>query len=610
MKKAVKMVLRPVAVFWKSLTSVRRFIGNVVFLILIVLAGSLFFGDRGPKLPESAVLVLDPAGSIVEQTTETLLSHQILGEGALSETLLRDVVDGIDQAAADRRIKGILLELDRLEGTGLSKLQEIGAALMRFRTSGKFVIARSDFFSQREYYLAVHADRVYLHPMGLVMLTGFGVFHNYYKTALDKLMVRFHVFKVGTYKSALEPFTRNDMSDNDRQANAALLTALWENYKKAVSSRRGLSAAAIDDYISGFPTHLAAVGGDAAQLAVKFGLVDDLKTRDEVDAELVELVGKNRKTGRFNRIGFADYVDTLRVSKPKGDPKVAVVVARGTIREGVQPAGSIGGESLSALIRATREDRAVKALVVRIDSPGGSAFASELIRREIELTRRSGKPVVVSMSSTAASGGYWIASAADEIWAYPTTVTGSIGIFGAFPTFEESLKALGINNDGFGTTPLADAFNPNRPMNALAAAALQQIIEQGYRTFIRTVAQGRNLAEAEVEGLAQGRIWSGEAAVSLGLVDKIGNLQDAVRSAAEKAGLSNYQIDYAEPELTARERVMKQLNRLLLSVKQDLFPRSVMGFGQAAVGREWMELLQLVDSRGIYAFCPNCFQPE
>jgi protease-4 len=610
MPNAFKIVFRPVTLFWRALTSVRRFIGNVVFLILIVLAGALLWGDRGPKLPESAVLVLDPAGSIVEQTTETLLANQILGEDMLAETLLRDVIDGIDQAGADRRIKGILLDLDRLEGTGLSKLQEIGAALMRFRASGKFIIARSDYFSQREYYLAVHADRVYLHPMGLVMLTGFGAYRNYYKSALDKLMVRFHVFKVGTYKSALEPFTRDDMSEHDRRANSALLTALWENYKKDVSARRGLNPAAIDDYISGFATHLAAAGGDAAQLAVKFGLVDELKTRDQVDAELIDLVGKDRKTQGFSRIGLADYVDTLRAKKPVGETKVAVVVARGTIRDGNQPAGSIGAESLSVQIRKTRRDEAVKALVLRIDSPGGSAFASELIRREIELTRGSGKPVVVSMSSTAASGGYWIATAADEIWAYPTTVTGSIGIFGAFPTFEESLRALGVNNDGFGTTPLADAFNPNRPMNPLVAAALQQIIEQGYRTFIRTVAQGRNLAEADVERLAEGRVWSGEAALGLGLVDKIGNLQDAVQSAAEKAGISNYQVDFVEPELSARERLLKQLNRVYASVKQEVMNRSVIGIGREWAGREWLELMQMVDSRGIYAFCPDCFQPE
>jgi protease-4 len=592
------------------LSFARRLAGNLLFLAILLVVVVAWLGGRGPRIPERAVLVVDPTGNIVEESSEALLADPLLRDSVLSETLLRDVVEAIDQAAGDRRIQGVLLDLGRLEGAGLSKLQEIGAALARFRASGKFVVSRSDFYSQRGYYLAAQADRVYLHPMGLVMLTGFGVFNNYYKTALDRLLLRFHVFKVGTYKSALEPFTRSDMSEADRQANAALLTTLWERYKSDVSARRGLNAGAVDDYISGLPRLLEETGGDPAQLALKLGLVDALKTRDQVDEELIGRVGKDPKTHSFNRIGYADYAAALRGKKPKKELRVAVIVARGVIRDGEQPAGAIGGVSLAARIRAAREEESVKALVVRIDSPGGSAFASELIRREIELTRRAGKPVVVSMSSTAASGGYWIASAADEIWAYPTTVTGSIGIFGAFPTFEESLKALGINNDGIGTTPLADAFNPSRPMNPLAAASLQQIVEHGYRTFLRTVSEGRKMAIEDVERLAQGRIWSGEAAQGQGLVDRIGGFREALQSAAEKAGLSDYEVDYFEPEPTVRGRLLKHLTGLLAGLRPAAAGDAALArITRAIAGQEWRDLIELNDPRGIYAYCPDCFQP-
>jgi len=597
---------------WRALTFFRRLVANVAFIALVVFLLSLVFGEKSAKIPESAVLVLAPAGVIVEQRSESLLSSELLGEDITAETVLKDVIDALDHAGQDPRIKAVLLDLTKLQGAGFSKLQDIGAALKRFRESGKPVIAASDLFMQRNYYLAAHADRVYLNPMGGVLLTGFGIYQNYYKSALDKLQIQFHVFRVGSYKSALEPFMRDDMSDFDRTANSALLEVLWASYKNDVAGQRRIDPATIDDYVNHFPIRLAASRGDTAQLALSFGLIDELKTADQLRDELVELAGENRSKRSYNRIRFDEYLKSIRTSSPKigeEEPRVAVIVAQGIILEGTQPAGRIGGASLSALIHQAWKNDATRAIVLRIDSPGGSAFASDAIRRELELARRAGKPVVVSMGSVAASGGYWIASGADEIWAAPTTITGSIGIFSAFPTFERSLQALGISNDGVGTTRLADAFNPNRPMNSLMADAMNQFMEQGYSTFIARVAEGRDMTTEAVRTVAEGRVWAGQSALEKGLIDSLGGLEAAIESAAKRAGLETYAIDYLQQPLTRRERLLKELNefftrmivKALGSVVPD--PAAVM---KVLADTAFDDLLKLNDPKGLYAFCLNC----
>jgi protease-4 len=612
MKKLFKLFGRVITAGWRALTFFRRLVANVAFIALVVFLLSLVFGEKSAKIPESAVLVLAPAGVIVEQRSESLLSSELLGEDVTAETVLKDIVDALDHARQDHRIKAVLLDLTKLQGAGFSKLQDIGTALKRFRESGKPVIAASDLFMQRNYYLAAHADRVYLNPMGGVLLTGFGIYQNYYKAALDKLQVQFHVFRVGSYKSALEPFMRNDMSDFDRTANSALLEVLWASYKNDVAGQRRIDPAAIDDYVNHFPNRLAASRGEAAQLALAFGLVDELKTADQLRDELVELAGEDRSKRSYNQIRFDEYLRSARSSSLKigeEEPKVAVIVAQGIILEGTQPAGRIGGASLSALIHQAWKNDATHAIVLRIDSPGGSAFASDAIRRELELARRAGKPVVVSMGSVAASGGYWIASGADEIWAAPTTITGSIGIFSAFPTFERSLQALGISNDGVGTTRLADAFNPSRPMNSLMADAMNQFMEQGYSTFITRVAEGRKMTPEAVRMVAEGRVWAGQSALEKGLIDNLGGLGAAIESAAKKAGLETYAVDYLQQPLTRRERLLKELN--------EFFTRMIVkGLGAAApeqavvkkvlADAAFDDLLKLNDPKGLYAFCLNC----
>jgi protease-4 len=448
--------------------------------------------------------------------------------------------------------------------------------------------------------------------MGGVLLTGFGIYQNYYKSALDKLLVQFHVFKVGSYKSALDPVLRNDMSEFDKEANSALLSVLWDSYKAEVAGLRGIAPQSIDDYINTFPAQLAVSGGDAAALALSRRLVDGLRTQDEVRDELVQLVGEEPTRHGYNKVRLEDYLKSIPPRTAGPGQQVGLIVASGVILEGTQPAGRIGGDSLSALIRQARRDDRVRAVVLRIDSPGGSAFASDQVRRELEITRRAGKPVVVSMGSTAASGGYWIATAADEIWSAPTTITGSIGIFGAFPTFEKSLEALGINNDGVGTSRMSDAFNPNRPMNPLLAEAMDQIIEQGYRTFIERVAEGRHMTTAAVRKIADGRVWAGMTAQEIGLVDKLGHTREAIESAAQKAGLDHYTIEMIEQPLTRRERLLRHINELLVAVcRQGLNVLS-------PPAAEWLKLLaastidtimMLNDPRGVYAYCLACGSP-
>jgi protease-4 len=610
-KKFIKMTGRVLAAGWKTLRFCRRLVADMVFIILIIFVLALVLSAKSDRLPESAVLVLSPAGAIVEQRSESILTSEMLGEDLTAQTVLQDLIDAVDLAREDLRIKALLLDFSKLQSAGLSKLQDIGSALKRFRESGKPVIAAADYYTQRNYYLAAHSDRIYLNPMGGVLLTGFGIYQNYYKTALDKLMVRLHVFRVGSYKSALEPFMRNNMSEFDKEANSALLDVLWESYKRDVAGGRGIEPAAIDDYVNHFPEKLAASAGDAAKLALAFGLVDELKTGDQVQEELIQLAGEDSSKHTFRQVRFDDYLKAARPARKSGEsePKVGVIVAQGVILEGTQPAGKIGGASLSSLIRQARQDETIRAVVLRIDSPGGSAWASDAIRRELELTKLAGKPVVVSMGSVAASGGYWIATGAEEIWAAPTTITGSIGIFSAFPTFERSLETVGIFNDGVGTTRLADAFNPSRPMNALMAEALNQIMGQGYSTFLSRVAEGRRMTAEAVERIAEGRVWAGQTACDLGLVDKLGSLGEAIASAAKKAGLEKYSIDYLQQPLTRRERLLKQLNELFMGLIRNIIGTvSPLPSATLKLVSDPLldDLLRLTEPNGIYAYCLNC----
>jgi protease-4 len=590
-KSLFSSLRRILRLFWDGVSMVRRFVGNLLFLLLVILFLSLFIFGRGQEVPDGAALILAPSGYIVEQKTPSMLSGQLFGDEAQAETLLKDIIDVIDYARDDERIKLLVLDLRKMGGAGPSKLQDIGAALTRFKDSGKQIITHGDFFTQSQYYLAAYADNLYLSPMGGVGLYGYGVYRTYYKSALEKLRINF------------QPAAR--------ESNLAWLNELWNYYKADVAAQRKFEPGSFDDYINNFPAYLAKVNGNAAQLALNQGLVDDIKTRDEVREELMRLVGEENDSGTFKQIEFNDYLQIIRphlnMINPLA-PQVGIIVAKGIILDGDQPAGTIGGDSLADLIRQVREDDRIKSLVLRIDTGGGSTFASERVRREIELTHISGKPVIVSMGSVAASGGYWIATAADEIWASPTTITGSIGIFGAFATFENSLDSLGIHSDGVGTTKLADAFDPARPLNPLVKDAWQQMIEHGYDRFIKRVAEGRKMAPEDVEKIAQGRVWSGAEASKIGLVDKLGSLQEAVAAAAGLANLSNYEVSYIEKPLTSREKLIESLNRIYYSFSRDSALRNLPPSLTVLkdIGNDIEHIRQFNDPMGLYAYCLTC----
>ena len=583
---------------------------GVFYALLIFGIGVLvaFFFHPEPDVPAGAALVLRPVGTIVEQVElEPPLALLRAGGAPAGQVRLADLTEAVRRARDDDRIAALVIETDELVGGGLSKLAELRAAIEHFRTSGKPVLARGERFTQSQYYLASVADEVHLSPDGFVLLRGLARYGTYFKDALDRLGVKVHVFRVGEYKSFSEPFTRNDMSAEDRESTRDLLDGLWRIMRDDIAASRKLAPEAVDAHVNDIRGALAASGGDAAKAALAAGLVDRFSTRDEWRQRLLEAVGKAAKGEEPRTIDVPVYSAVVASKQQSAPASVAVIVAQGTIVDGAEPAGVVAGDTFARLIREAREDDSVKAVVLRIDSPGGSAWASELIRRELELTRQAGKPVVASMSSVAASGGYWIASGADEIWAAPATVTGSIGIFGLFPEFSEPLRRLGIGVDGVATAPLAGALDPRRPLDADAAAAMQLSIDHGYRRFLEVVAKARNMTTAEVDAVARGRVWTGEAASGLGLVDKLGGLEDAIAAAAARAKLSDYELVWP----AAVDSFEQRLLRRLLSAGEDLgldFAASGLARGPLAglvgeVQRSTAELLRWNDPRHLYLHC-------
>jgi protease-4 len=597
---------------WRLLDGSRRLVMNLLFLLLVAIALAALFGERLPEVPAGGALVVAPSGALVDQLSYVDPLTGLLGSDQLpAETLLADLVSAIDRAAGDDRIALLVLQLDAMQSAGLSKLQELAQALERFRASGKQVVAVGDSYSQDQYWLAAQADQVFVNPMGAVLLEGFGLYTNYFKEALDKLAINFHVFRVGTYKAAVEPLLRNDMSEASKENNRIWLGTLWRQYREGVGARRGIAPERLDDYINRYDQVLGEHRGDAAAAALAWKLVDGVKSRTDLNQWLVQQVGAD-DDGLFRGVDFRDYLaasDHLHLPAMGGD-RVGVIVASGMILDGEQPPGLVGGDTLATLIRQARDEANVKAVVLRIDSEGGSAFASEIVRQELEALRAAGKPLVVSMGSIAASGGYWIAAGADQVWATPATVTGSIGIFGAFPTIENSLNKLGIHTDGVGTTSLAGALRVDRPLAPAAARAIQSSVEHGYAQFLQVVASGRDMSVEQVDALGQGRIWSGADARERGLVDRLGSLHDAMQAAAELAQLERFEPQLIEPPLTPQQRLLR---RLTSSVRAWL-PQPQVGTAFArgsqllppTLLRDWQLLTRLNDPRATYLLCAVC----
>ncbi|MEM7358258.1 MAG: signal peptide peptidase SppA [Pseudomonadota bacterium] len=549
---------------WGFIDSARKITINLLFLVIVVALLVVAFSSDAPRIASTSALVIEPRGQLVEQLTAKSF-EEILDEAGGSEnpeTLLKDVLDAIETAKSDDRIEVLVFNLSSFAGGRLTKLQDVGEAIEDFKSSGKKVVAMSDFYAQDAYYIAAHADEVITHKMGGTVLEGFGRYRTYYKEGLDKLGLDVHIFKVGTYKSAVEPFLRDDMSEYAREANEEWLGDLWQIYLDDVAKARGKKAETLDVYAQEFPRLMTAANGDSAKAALDYGLVDQALTRVEFRDYMIDLVGEDEVTHSYNNVDMHDYLSTVkgdRFGRNAIGDKVAVVVARGNILDGSHPAGTIGGDSTAALIRQARNDESVKAIVLRVDSGGGSAFASEIIRRELEKARTQGKPVIASMGSVAASGGYWISTSSDQIWAHPSTITGSIGIFGIVPTYQRPLaEHLGMRVDGVSTAPLS-GIRLDRELPEEAGVVIQGMIEQGYREFLQRVADSRGMTTEEVNKVAQGRVWSGTDAFDHGLVDKLGDLGGAIKAAAELAELDDYTVSYIEQEREFQDVLINEL---------------------------------------------------
>ena len=564
-------LFRLLRLLWQGLNFTRRLIANalLVLVLLLLFGGYALFANKpaAPPPPEGAALFIRPQGAITEQL-ERASSFDLLmdAQGSMPGAALHEYIEAIDVAAGDSRITGLVLETGDIAGASLGRLAELRAAIERFRAAGKPVYAWGERFTQGQYFLASAADRVHVSPDGAVLLAGLARYQNYFKSALDKIGVKVHVFRVGAYKSFGEPFTRDDMSEEDRQSTLDLLTGLWGQMRQTVEKSRKLTPEALADYVQRYPDHLARTRGDAAQAALDAGLVDELLTRDQWRAQLRARFGADADDpDSFRKVTPARYLAHAGKENASA-PVIAVLTVQGTIIDGETQAGTTGGDTLAAQIRKARNDARVRALVLRIDSPGGSAFASELIRRELQLTRNAGKPVIASMSGTAASGGYWVASGADEIWALPSTLTGSIGIFALLPELVDTANHLGIHTDGVGTAPLAGLPDPLRPLPPDAQRSAQLMLEHGYRRFLEVVAEARKMSPREVDQVGQGRVWTGEAAHKLGLVDQLGTLPQAIAAAAARAGIAGEpQVRWEVPEPSLGEMLLSLLGELALT---------------------------------------------
>jgi len=612
------MLKSTVSWLWTGVDGLRK----VLHLFLLLLIFGLFFGamsGTAPTLPSNAALVIRPVGQIVEQLDGDAYDRaiaELLGDGT-PQTLLQDILDGLSYAKEDDRIQAVVLDLGSIGGGGLSKLQVIGDAIDDFQLSGKPVIANADYYSQGAYYLASRADEVYMHEDGFLFLRGFGIYRNYYKSAIDKLEVDWNVFKVGSHKSFVEPFTRDSMSDDVRESMMKLLDQLWDLYRADILQARQMDEDAIRDLTENFVERVESQGGKIADVYVEAGLIDSLVSRIEFQEKVLEHVAEDKKKkGRYRRTGLGDYLADRRLfdESPVKDENVAVIVAVGEILHGAQPPGRIGGDSTADLLRKARRDESVKAVVLRVDSGGGSVFASRVISNEIKELKKSGKPVVASMSSAAASGGYWISMAADKIYATPATITGSIGVFGMFPTFQRTLGKIGISTDGVGTTQWAGELRADREMSPEIKELFQLLVNNDYDDFITRVSDNRGIEKSRVDQIAQGQVWTGLDALENGLVDALGTLEDSIEAAAELAELEEgeYGRKYYEQELSATERLAVEFlsSARAKSILADVTSRPVTSVDtfRRMLEQALAPMMLFNDPKGSYAHCFCVFE--
>jgi protease-4 len=595
---------------WRGLDGLRKVLHLIVLLVVFGIIIGILRGSV-PTVPSKAALVIAPEGPLVEQLAGNPRQRALdeaLGNPR-EQTLLWDLTDAIHAAASDKRIQVLVLDLDKLEDATQPSLAELAASIREFRATGKKVIAYGSELTQERYYLAAQADEVYLDPMGFVLVQGYDRYRTYLKEALDKLGVDINVFRVGQFKSAVETFTRTSMSPEDREESRVYLTALWNTYQDEVTRARKLAPDALAKYVDTFMQTVPAAGGDAAKVALAQNLVTGLKSSLEVEKRLTQLVGADDDGDSFSQIASADYLRVVKADKALnlGKQRVGVIVASGEILDGEQPPGTIGGDSTARLIRDARLDKDVKAVVLRVNSPGGSVSASEEIYRELVALKAAGKPLVISMSGYAASGGYYISAPADEIWANPATITGSIGIFAIIPTVDRTLGKLGVSVDGVGTTALSGQVRLDRPLSDGAKGVIQAITTHGYDEFLERVSAGRGKSTAQVNEIAQGRVWAGTDAKRVGLVDQLGLFDDAVKSAARRAKLTDYTVKFIEPKLTWAQslalNVKTSLVRLFFHASPEQAALAQLAQQLDPVTRQAQLLARFSQPNRLYAYC-------
>ncbi|EEE8649593.1 signal peptide peptidase SppA [Salmonella enterica] len=599
---------------WRVLNFVREMVLNLFFIFLVLVGVGIWMqignGSNSEQTARGALL-LDISGVIVDKPSTNhrlgALGRQLFGASSdrLQENSLFDIVNAIRQAKDDRNITGIVLDLKNFTGADQPSMRYIGKALREFRDSGKPVFAVGENYSQGQYYLASFANKIWLSPQGQVDLHGFATNGLYYKTLLDKLKVSTHVFRVGTYKSAVEPFIRDDMSPAAREADSRWIGELWQNYLNTVSANRQISPQQLFPGAQAIIDGLTSVGGDTAKYALDHKLVDALASSADVEKSLTKQFGWSKTENNYRAISYYDY--SLKTPADTGGT-IAVIFANGAIMDGEETPGNVGGDTTASQIRDTRLDPKVKAIVLRVNSPGGSVNASEVIRAELAAARAAGKPVVVSMGGMAASGGYWISTPANYIVASPSTLTGSIGIFGVINTVENSLSSIGVHSDGVSTSPLAD-ISMTKALSPEVQQMMQLSIEYGYKRFITLVADARKRTPEQIDKIAQGHVWIGEDAKANGLVDSLGDFDDAVAKAAELAKLKQWHLDYYQDEPTVLDMVMDSMTgsvrAMLPEAIQAMLPAPLVSAANT-VKAEGDKLAAFNDPQNRYAFCLTC----
>lgn len=599
---------------WRVLNFVREMVLNLFFIFLVLVGVGIWMqignGSNSEQTARGALL-LDISGVIVDKPSTNhrlgALGRQLFGASSdrLQENSLFDIVNAIRQAKDDRNITGIVLDLKNFTGADQPSMRYIGKALREFRDSGKPVFAVGENYSQGQYYLASFANKIWLSPQGQVDLHGFATNGLYYKTLLDKLKVSTHVFRVGTYKSAVEPFIRDDMSPAAREADSRWIGELWQNYLHTVSANRQISPQQLFPGAQAIIDGLTSVGGDTAKYALDHKLVDALASSADVEKALTKQFGWSKTENNYRAISYYDY--SLKTPADTGGT-IAVIFANGAIMDGEETPGNVGGDTTASQIRDARLDPKVKAIVLRVNSPGGSVNASEVIRAELAAARAAGKPVVVSMGGMAASGGYWISTPANYIVASPSTLTGSIGIFGVINTVENSLSSIGVHSDGVSTSPLAD-ISMTKALSPEVQQMMQLSIEYGYKRFITLVADARKRTPEQIDKIAQGHVWTGEDAKANGLVDSLGDFDDAVAKATELAKLKQWHLDYYQDEPTVLDMVMDSMTgsvrAMLPEAIQAMLPAPLVSAANT-VKAEGDKLAAFNDPQNRYAFCLTC----